>query len=163
MGERKMTLGTVDKRRNSVLMKRLERRNKQQDQLSSPEPGPNSSTPTADSQSDHESEYKPSPEKNSESRSQIIVLNKEVIEETMRTTIGMDISAHKMTAAITKLVTAAGGNPDKLPLSYASAFRMKNNIITKDSDNLKLLIHNEIKHGNLKVQLHFDGKIIQVS
>ena len=53
MGERKLTLGTVDKRRNSVLMKRLERRNKQQDQLSSPEPGPSSSTPTADSQSDH--------------------------------------------------------------------------------------------------------------
>ena len=68
-----------------------------------------------------------------------------------------------MTAAITKLVTATGGNPDELPLSYASAFRMKNNIITKDSENLKLLIHNEIKHKYLKVQLHFDGKIIQVS
>ena len=115
---------------------------------------------------DDESDFLPSsPEKkdNRISQGQTINIDRDVIAESFRAAVSMDVSSHKMTAILTKLVTAAGGDPEKLPLSYTSAFRMKENLITKDAEALKDLITREIQSKDSKIQLHFDGKMIKVA
>ena len=111
------------------------------------------------------SSFTPSPEKqkSKDSHSQTITIDKNVIEMTRRTAISMDISSIKMTAALTKLVTAAGGDPSTLPLSYTSAFRIKEKILNEDTEALKELIKNKITTKDSKLQLHFDGKMIKVN
>ena len=39
---------------------------------------------------------------------------------------------------------------------------MKDQIISKDSENIKRQIQIDIQQNNMKAQLHFDGKMIQV-
>ena len=172
LGKREMTLGNLEMRRFKKLNPDLPSTSVQavpstsaqaasENLQSASEPLEDSfdSTYSADS---GERFTSPEKQKGEKEKGQTIVIDRHVIEEAMRTAVSMNISAHQMTAALTKLVTSAGGDASKLPLSYTSAFRMKDNLISKDADNLKLLISKEINENDLKIELHFDGKLIQV-
>ena len=119
---------------------------------------------SSDTLSSSGSEYQPSPAKKqntSNSQSQQIDVRKDTMHNTMRTALGANISANKITAALTKLVIEGGGNPDKVPLSYSSVYRMKNKILDEDFEKLKKLLEYHFNHKDGKLELHFDGKIIK--
>ena len=103
----------------------------------------------------HQDSYKP---KSSES----ITFDKTVIEKTHRAALGMNVSTRKVTQLLTEIVVAGGGDPEKHSLSYAYGFKVKNKILTEDYDALVALLQNKIQAGNEKIQIKFDGKIMQV-
>lgn len=171
MGPRLMTLGSRDSRRVTIIARREMRAVTSLPKVSAV------SIPLCDQfqmdtapqdQSFEEpdkddNDFSLSPEKSKMRQgSQTIEVTREAIEDTMRAAISLDVSAHKMTALLTKFISASKGDPATLPLSYSSAYKMKDKIINKESEDLKIIIHNEIKkHG--VAELHFDGKLIQVT
>ena len=114
--------------------------------------------------SENDSDFEPIENENlNESRKeQQITISNETIQKTMRAAIGLDISVHKFTMALTKLITEGGGDTDKLSLSYTSAFRMKDKILDDESHHIRTIIQKSIQENQSKVQLHFDGKLIKV-
>lgn len=177
MTERKMTLGGKDKATQSLASKRQGWRDQKKVDKKAGESSiliwnpvneslvsDDDEGETVDNPPSSDNEYAPSPKKKKKKieKREHLVVDRNAIESTMRTAISLDISAHKLTATLTKLVTSAKGDPSNLPLSYTSSFRMKDKIMNADSANLKILIKNEIKkHG--QAELHFDGKLIRVS
>ena len=164
MGARKMTLGPVDRRylalNKTKTNKKVISKPRESTPLSLPVPMEQISF-SSDSSDPNESEAS-SEEGQSSSQLQTITLSREAIETTMRTALSLDISSYKMTAALLKFITAAGGDIKHLPLSYKTSCRMKEKVQCKDSRALKTLLINDIKKNDRRVQIPFDGKLIQV-
>ncbi|XP_065670924.1 uncharacterized protein LOC136089128 [Hydra vulgaris] len=82
-------------------------------------------------------------------------------KKTALTAIGEGLSVRQHTAIVASVIANSGGDVTNFAISSSTAFRVAEEVVTKEGENIKKHITELVKSSSFPIILHFDGKIVK--